>query len=153
MCQSFETLLVGFKCQRSPNCQSGALPTEQPRTPVLTICCRVMMLLNNNVAVMMAIDYVSLLSVPFNTSNYRSSDFESTLSVAITNFLQCHYMVCTVQRLVTVERMHLRPCKTYTISWCFGLEDCRIAYGQFQRYSRYIFSVILISSGHNKISC
>ena len=25
--------------------------------------------------------------------------------------------------------------------------------GQFQRYSRYIFSVILISSGHNKISC
>ena len=27
------------------------------------------------------------------------------------------------------------------------------AYGQFQRYSCYIFSVILISSGHNKISC
>ena len=26
-------------------------------------------------------------------------------------------------------------------------------YGQFQRYSRYIFSVILLSSGHNKISC
>ena len=29
----------------------------------------------------------------------------------------------------------------------------RTTYGQFQRYSRYIFSVFLLSSGHNKTSC
>ena len=59
-----------------------------------------------------------------------------------------------IRNIDAIERVQRRKKKVwfyialYPVRW-----TAQSALGQFQRYSRYIFSVFLLSSGHNKISC